>query len=158
MSPRRDKKFERVYYACLDELQRRSTPPLVRQFVLALKSHDNGRVNRAAIALGSLGDQSAIPPLIEALVTQHNEVLPGSDMITTTFASGGTANQTGGTYTSGPSSPQVITHSATNHEVLKTLVKLSGISFGFDQNAWRNWYSLLQRRTQSPDTTTRRID
>jgi hypothetical protein len=134
------------------------TPPLMRQFVMALKSQDNAKVNRAAIALGSLGDQSVIPPLIDALVTRHNTVLPGSDMISTTFASGGPTNQSGGTFTSGPTSPQVITQQATNQEVLKTLVRLSGVSFSFDQQAWRNWYTLEQRRRQSLEATTRRID
>ena len=31
--------------------------------------------------LGSLGDESVIPPLIDALVTRHDIVLPGNDMI-----------------------------------------------------------------------------
>lgn len=149
---------EEVYYACVDQLKPRSTPPLVRQFVLALKSPYNARVNRAAFALGSLGDRSAIPPLIDALVTQHDTYLPDSDMITITFASGGPMNRSGDSYTSGPTSPQVISQTATNQEVLKTLVKLSGISFGFDQKAWRNWYTLDQRRTQLSETTTRRSD
>ncbi|MBC8357290.1 MAG: HEAT repeat domain-containing protein [Planctomycetes bacterium] len=76
---------EEVFYACVDQLATRTRPPLVRQFVLALKSSHNSRVNRAAIALSSVGDQSAVPPLIDALVTQHDTVLAGSDMISTTF-------------------------------------------------------------------------
>lgn len=149
---------DEVYYACVDQLKARMTPPLTRQFVLALTSPANGRVNRAAIALGSLGDQSVIPPLIDALVTRHDTVLPGSEMISTTFAKGGLMNQSGGAYTSGPTSPQVITQTAANQEVLKTLVTLSGVSFGFDQRAWRNWYTLEQRRKRSPEATTRRIN
>jgi hypothetical protein len=149
---------EEVYYACVDQLAARVTPPLMRQFVMALKSQDNVKVNRAAIALSSLGDQSVIPPLIDALVTRHDTVLPGSDMISTTFASGGSTNQSGGTFTSGPTSPQVITQQATNQEVLKTLVRLSGVSFSFDQQAWRNWYTLEQRRRQPPSVDARRVD
>ncbi|HUG68188.1 MAG TPA: HEAT repeat domain-containing protein [Pirellulaceae bacterium] len=149
---------DEVYYACVGQLAARMTPPLTRQFVLALKSPENGHVNRSAIALGSLGDQSVIPPLIDALVTRRNTVLPGSEMISTTFAKGGLMNQSGGAYTSGPTSPQVITQTAANQEVLKTLVKLSGVSFGFDQRAWRNWYTLEERRKRSPEATTRRID
>ncbi|MEX0819268.1 MAG: hypothetical protein WD070_06735 [Pirellulaceae bacterium] len=149
---------EEVYFACVDQLAKRKTPPLVRQFVFALKSQHNGQVNRAAIALRSLGDPSVIPPLIDALVTRHDTILPGSDMISTTFASGGLMNQQGGTYTSGPTAPQVLTQSAMNQEVLKTLVKLSGVSFSFDQQAWRNWYTLEQRRGQSPPADARRIE
>jgi len=149
---------EEVYYACVDQLASRQTPPLVRQLVLTLKSRQNDRVNRAAIALGSLGDQSAIPPLIDALVTRHDIALPGSDMISTTFAKGGPANQSGDSYTSGPNAPQVITQTATNQEVLKTLVKLSGVSFSFDQKAWRNWYTLQQRRGQPTSVDARRVD
>ncbi|MCA9146968.1 MAG: HEAT repeat domain-containing protein [Planctomycetaceae bacterium] len=149
---------EEVYYACVDQLRASMSPPIARQFVSALKSNTNDRVNRAAIALGMLGDQSVVPPLIDALVTHHQIALPGSDMITTTFASGGPLNQSGGTYSSGPTAPQAITQTATNQEVLKTLVRLTGVSFSFDQRAWRNWYTLEQRRVSSPDTTTRRID
>ncbi len=149
---------EEVYYACVAQLAARVTPPLMRQFVLALKSRDNAKVNRAAIALGSLGDQSAIPPLIDALVTRHDTVLPGNDMISTTFSRGGSMSQSGDTFTSGPTAPQVIAQQMTNQEVLKTLVKLSGVSFSFDQQAWRNWYTLEQRRRQSPSVDARRAD
>lgn len=149
---------EEVYYACVDQLAARKSPPLVRQLVAALKSPQNDRVNRAAIALSSLGDRSAVPPLIDALVTQHNTVLPGNGMISTTFASGGPANQSGDSFTSGPTAPQVISQAATNQEVLKTLVKLTGVSFSFDQRAWRNWYSVQQRRGQPTTVDARRVE
>lgn len=149
---------EEIYYACVDQLAARKTSPLVRQFVMALKSQHNGRVNRAAIALGSLGDQSAIPPLIDALVTHHDVVLPGNDMISSTFVKSGQTYRSGDSFTSGPSSPQVVTQTAANQEVLKTLVKLSGVSFSFDQRAWRNWYALQQRRGQSTSVDARRSD
>ncbi|MDA1048858.1 MAG: HEAT repeat domain-containing protein [Planctomycetota bacterium] len=149
---------EEFYYACVDQLAARKTPPLVRQFVTALKSQHNDRVNRAAIALGSLGDQSVIPPLIDALVTRHDTVLPGSDMISTTFAKGGPAMQSGDSFTSGSTVPQVITRAAMNQEVLKALVKLTGVSFSFDQRAWRNWYTVQQRRGQSTSVDARRAE
>jgi len=149
---------EEVYYACVDQLAQRKTPPLVRQFVLALTSQQNDRVNRAAFALSSLGDQSAIPPLIDALVTRHDAVLPGSDLISSTFVKNSPANRTGDSFTSGPTAPQVITQTATNQEVLKTLVKLTGVSFSFDQRAWRNWYTLEQRRGSPTSVDARRIE
>jgi hypothetical protein len=149
---------EEVYYECVDQLAARKTPPLMRQFVMALKSQHNARVNRAAIALGSFEDASAIPPLIDALVTRHDIVLPGNDMTSSTFVKDAPGYQSGDSFTSGPTSPQVITQTATNQEVLKTLVKLSGVSFGFDQRAWRNWSTLQQRRGQSLSVDARRLD
>lgn len=149
---------EEIYYACLDQLELRKSPRLVRQFVLALNSPNNHRVNRAAIALSTLGDQTIVPPLIDALVTTHGTLLPGSDAMTNTFVKNGAAGQTGDSFTSGPTAPQVIVQAATNQEVLKTLVKLTGVSFSFDQQAWRNWYALQQRRDQAATTDTRRIE
>ncbi len=149
---------EEVYYASLDQLASRQSPPLVRQFVMALRSPNNHRINRAAIALGTLGDQTAVPPLIEALVTRHDTVIPGSDATTSTFSKGGSVHQSGDAFTSGPSAPQVITHTARNQQVLKTLTTLTGVSFGFDQQAWQSWYTLQQRRAQSTAADTRRVD
>ncbi len=149
---------EEVYYACLDQLVKRSTPPLVRQFVTALKSPQNERVNRAANALSSLGDQSAVPPLIDALVTRHATVLPGNDATSSTFVKGGPGIQSGDSFTTGPTAPQVIARPAMNQEVLKALVKLTRVSFGFDQRAWRNWYTVQQRRGQSTSVDARRVE
>jgi hypothetical protein len=148
---------EEVYYACVDQLAERKTPPLVRQFVSALKSQQNDRVNRAAIALSLLGDRSAIPPLIDALVTRHDAVSPGSDMMSSTFVKNSPAHRSGDSFATG-SAPQVITQTAANQDVLKTLVKLTGVSFAFDQRAWRNWYALEQRRSSSASVDARRIE
>lgn len=147
---------EEVYYACVEQLTARKTPPLVRQFVLALRSPNNARVNRAAIALGTFGDRTAVPPLIDALVTKHETLSPGNDMVSTTMVRGEGAAQNGDVFTTGPSSPQVVTVAAMNQEVLKTLVKLTGVSFSFDQQAWQNWYSVQQRRASPTSTGARR--
>ncbi|MEO8495845.1 MAG: HEAT repeat domain-containing protein [Planctomycetota bacterium] len=148
---------EEVFYECVDQLAPRMTPPLLRQFVAALKSQQNDRVNRAAIALGTFGDRSVIPPLIDALVTRHDIILPGSDAISSTFVNSAPGYQAGDSSTAG-SAPQAIAQTATNQEVLKSLVKLSGVSFSFDQRAWRNWYAVEQRRAGPHEATTRRID
>ena len=97
---------QEVFYACLDELSKHNTPPLVRQFVKALDSPKNDQVNRAAIALSSLGDRSAIPPLIEALVTTHQTVLPGNEMMTNTFVRDGGGLLSGDSFSTGPKAPQ----------------------------------------------------
>ncbi len=45
--------------------------PAVATYVQVLKDKDNVVVNRAAVALGELGNREAVGPLIDALVTTH---------------------------------------------------------------------------------------
>ena len=63
-------------------------------YVQALRSKDNVIVNRAAEALGTIGDPEAISPLIDALVTTHKYLIQpagggGPGEITAGFGTGG---------------------------------------------------------------------
>jgi hypothetical protein len=107
----------------------------VPTLVAALKSADNAQVNRAAEALGRLGQPSAIGPLIEALETQHVVVTgdgtpEGSTSATFTPAGGGLSM--GG----GPKQHRVAVR---NNGVLEALVALTGTNFAWDTPAWRAW-------------------
>ncbi len=62
---------EEIRLACLDRIVGQPTPEIVAAYVAALKSDSNVRINRAARALGRLGDKSAVGPLIDSLVTTH---------------------------------------------------------------------------------------
>lgn len=160
---------EEVFFSCIDGVVPRTTPEVIRQFVNHLKSSDSARVNRAAHALGRLGDQSVIGPLIDALVTVHVQVIPGDGATKTTFISGPSqatpamvrpgqavmmAPRNGFNMSSG--GDRVIRRQSRNQEVLKSLVKLTGVSFSFDQQAWRNWQTLHQREQRADSVNTRR--
>ena len=104
-------------------------------FVAALGSPDNARVNRAAEALGRLGDQSVVAALVNSLETRHvvmqgDGQAAGSTSATFTPAGGGLSM--GG----GPKAVKVVVR---NDRVLDALVALTGQNFAWDAAAWRNW-------------------
>jgi HEAT repeats len=120
----------------LDALIATGRPGVAGPYVRALRSNDNVIVNRAAEALGVIGDRDAIGPLISALVTKHKGLVgSGSpDQHAYTFTpSGGTSMNFGG------GGPKVVTREIENPAALAAIAKLSGVNFGFDQNAWRGW-------------------
>ena len=104
-------------------------------FVAALGGADNARLNRAAEALGRLGDQSVIAALVAALETRHvvmqgDGQAPGST--TATFTPSGGGLSMGG----GPKPVKVMVR---NDRVLEALVALTGQNFSWDAAAWRGW-------------------
>lgn len=117
----------------------------------ALNSDDNGVINRAAWALEQLGNPSAIPALIDAVVTTHKiKVYPGGGpgSINTNFGSGGTGLQMGG-------KPKVVKRSLRNREVLSALTSLTeeDVNFSFNKRAWQNWWA---RKHMVPGINLRR--
>jgi hypothetical protein len=116
-----------------DQLAEGALPGLVA----ALGSPDNERLNRAAVALGSLGRQAAVPALVAALVTKHHAVTgdgrpEGSTSVT--FGPGGSGLSMGG-------GKRTQLSLVRNVQVLDALVGLSGVNFGFDIPAWQAWLS-----------------
>jgi hypothetical protein len=112
-----------------------------------------------------------ISPLIDALVTTHQRFIPSSGATTTTFGSGpqmpsGNLQRSSSEhFTQNVAKPEVsqntgaggvTNYQARNQEVLKALTAMTGVSFGFDQRAWRNWYAVEQRRQQPGSINTRR--
>ena len=93
-------------------------------------------VNRAAEALGQIGNRDAVGPLINAVVTKHKTKVAGgnSNQHAYTFTPSG-----GGGMSFGSAPPKVITQEVENPAVLAALAKISGANFGFDQAAWHNW-------------------
>jgi hypothetical protein len=130
---------EEIYYYCLDKLVQLQPPHIADGFIAALKDSSNPRVNRAGAALGRLQDKSAISPLIDALITTHTQVLPGSpgagpNSTSTTFGDGGTVMKQN-------EGPRVQISHVQNQQVLDALAKLTGANFGFDERAWRYWHA-----------------
>jgi hypothetical protein len=127
---------EEMFHYCLARLIDRRPPHLVDPLITALKDRNNATVNRAASALGRIGDYEAIGPLIDALVTTHTQYIPGRnpDSTTATFVNGQHSVSQGG-------GPQVIVRHVRNQHVLGALNKLTGANFDFDQQGWRYWHA-----------------
>jgi hypothetical protein len=124
----------KVRERCLEKLEKSASKAAVRQFMKALKDDDNLIVNRAGAALGQLGDREATLALIDALITEHKQVV-GSGGITPTFTGDG-----GGGLNMG-SGPKVVKTKVTNEPVLRALSTMHpGTNFGFDQARWRGWF------------------
>ena len=136
-----------VRMAAIEELAAYRNPSVVSHFVGYLEDKENHMVQRAALALGSLQDPGSVVPLMGALVTTHKRTLgrgggPGS--ISTTFGNG-----PGGSAGAGGLSmnqrPKVVQFQVRNQPVLDALVTITGRNYGFDEQAWRRWYSSAQQ-------------
>ncbi len=88
--------------------------------------------------LGELQDTTAVPALIEALITTHRTQIgaanPGS--IGAAFDPNG-----GGGGLSVGSKPQIVTQVEQNLKVLTALEKLTQRNYGFNVLTWKNWYA-----------------
>ncbi len=147
-----DDPVEEVRLSCLDYLKPTNDPTINAFFVGQLKSKDNVIVNRAGIALSYVGNESAIGPLIDALITTHTYRVgsqSGGNM-SMSFPTGGTP---GGGGIAMNQKPKVIRKQIRNQAVLEALVGLSGQNFSYDQRAWQYWHASQRRRV---DVDTRR--
>jgi hypothetical protein len=146
-------------------------------YLRGLKNGLNLIVNRAGAALGELGNQTAIPNLIDALVTRHTYTLLVPDTATG-FGTNGTMTGPGGqpvlppdvelmlaagqlpygvqVQQFSPAPPRMkeipVEKDEENPAVLDALTSLTGENFGYDEPAWRKWYNAQQnlKRAQTP--------
>lgn len=116
----------------LENIGPQSAAPLL---TAALGSGDNAQVNRAAEALGRLGGEEAIAPLIAALQTRHvvGADAPDGQMSATFTPSGGGLSMGGG--------PKQSVVMARNPQVLEALVAITGTNHAWDADAWRRWHA-----------------
>jgi HEAT repeat protein len=133
--PRRD-----VRRASLEQLERLRPPQATAFYTAALRRSDVAMVRRAALALQRLGNESAVRPLIDALVTEHKVVIPpgNPNEINTIFGSGSASSGTG--FSTG-SRATVEKRRFANREALDALIQITGQNFQYDQDAWRRWYT-----------------
>jgi hypothetical protein len=133
-----------VRLTCLDHLKTDESPRIVEFFIGGLRSKDNVEVNLAAVALGELGNPTAVPPLIEALVTVHKFTVPSGNpgQVSTTFGNGG-GGSPGGLSVGG--SPKIVPVPFKNQAVHDALVSLTGVDYGFDVGRWKAWHAARQR-------------
>jgi HEAT repeat protein len=125
---------EEVFYYCVAKLAQLAPPHIGDPFVAALKDNNNAKVNRAATALAKLDDKSAISPLIDALVTTHNQVVDHGEYTSAGFGTSGTAMQKG-------DGLELKVYHVHNQPVLDALSKLTGADFGFNKQSWRYWHA-----------------
>jgi PBS lyase HEAT-like repeat len=148
----RDKDIE-VFYYIVDKLALQKHPLVTEGFAERLASASNEDVNRAGEALGKLQDKSAISPLIEALITKHQQIRrgAGANATTTGFVDGNSFFKQG-------DETQIIIVSVQNQHVLAALGKLTGVDFGFEQKAWRSWHAQekIAQETKQPAVDVRR--
>ncbi len=130
----------------LDALVKSKRPGLTPLYAKALKHESNEVVNRAATALAALGDPSAISPLIDALVTEHKQVIGGN-------TSGGQTHSysmsSEGTFGFGGGGPKVTKQNLKNPDVLTALVRITGgENFGYAKEPWHAWLAAQAKNEQ----------
>lgn len=119
-----------IRIACLDALARYGREVAIPIYVGYLQHKNNLWINNAADGIGKLQGETAIFPLIHALVTKHSQTV-GSDATN--------ASPTSGQFSMG--SKKTVNVSVKNQSVLGTLAQLSGQNFGFDHERWLAWYA-----------------
>jgi len=140
----------------------------LEHYVPELKSDSNTVIQRAAVAIRDMGDMTAVPYLIQALVTHHRWKIEVPVGDTASFSVGPNGevgmnnNQNGwlpaevqGLAATGqlpygaiilqpnrPRTTRVVTIKADvkNAEVLDALKKLTGQDFGYNKRSWEVWY------------------
>lgn len=130
---------EDLQLTCLDLLH--GSPLATQYFVGLLNDKKPEKINKAGYALGSLGDPTAIAPLIRALNTVHKYRIQkgGSGQMSTGFDSrGGMSFGAGG-------SVEIRDVPSQNRAVLDALVKITGQNYGFNEAQWRNWHAAQRR-------------
>ncbi|MDO5579961.1 MAG: HEAT repeat domain-containing protein [Planctomycetia bacterium] len=141
-----------VRMAALEQIKKKiiAVPGAVAYFKRALLSVNNDEVNRAAVALGILESEKAIPDLINALITEHQRtIVVGSGQTGASFGSDGRLNSFS---PGGNSQKKIITEQKNNEQVLsalRTIVAIhypaNRVDFQYDVPQWKTWYQNEQR-------------
>lgn len=153
-----DDPADEVRLTALDHLEKLPHEAAVSLFIQKLKDKDNTKVNRAAVGLARMHDASAIPPLIDALVTTHKFQIitaqpPGSTTATFGGQTGGIGGGSGlgGGGLSVGGGPKFITQAIQNPSVLDALVTLTdGVSYQYNIPQWKAWLA-TQRKARLSD-------
>lgn len=135
---------EEIFHYCLDQIVKLDPPHVADPYIKALKQPHNITINRAGIALGRLGDRSAIAPLIAALITTHTKTVGptgrgAGDSYSQSF--GSSSDGSGGTNFRANEGPKTYIYRVQNQHVLDGLAQLTGVNFGYDARAWQAWHA-----------------
>ena len=136
-------------------------------FIKELRSEYNTVLSRAAAALGRVGDERAIAPLIDALITTHRynvptNQLPGQSYSYRTDGSFGSGSSLppevesamrtgqlpqgaivldGSTSPNAPKKMVLVKVDHWNQDVLAALQKITTRDFGYDERTWHLWWA-----------------
>lgn len=160
---------DQIRYEALHGIKEEDFESAQTAFIRELRNSINVIVCRAATGLSRVGDQRAIAPLIEALVTSHQYQVQSNIPAVQQYS--GSTDGSAGTLQSGALPPEVelairtgqlpqgavmgaqvggisvprkivtVTVNQPNQETLTTLQKLTGQNFGFDERTWRLWWA-----------------
>jgi len=163
--------------AALQAVRLRGAGPALPTYLKALRSENNRLVNRAGKALGQVGDDTVVEPLIEALVTRHQyKVRVPTNMVGTTpdgrmiqaidpsllppeiaqqLATGqlpyGVAfDNSSAVGLKQPTRQVIVKQDEKNSAVLESLTLLTNENYGFDEAAWRRWRESLKSAVSQP--------
>jgi hypothetical protein len=132
-----------VREACLDQLERNKATGAIPAFIEALKHKENRLVLRGAIALDRMKDPAGTLPLINALITEHKQIVVQGGGIGTSFSP-----QAGGGLSAG-GKREVKRIKLKNEPVLHALTALHpGVNFHYNQAAWKQWF--MREKTPVP--------
>lgn len=127
-------------------LKRNKLHGVAPSFLSELRSASNARVRRAGYAIGELGDESMLLPLIKAVRTKHIVEVGGRG--------NGRINAGNGQFSLGRTKPKKVPVWRDNKEVRDALGKLSDApDFGYNQGKWLEWYA---RKNTPPSLDLRR--
>lgn len=123
---------------CVRQLKKNGRTSAVSLFLPKLRSKSNSTVRRAGYALGELGDNAIVLPLIKALNTTHKYKSGGGGPgISAGFDPTG---RSGGGLSMGGNKPKTFTKTHTNREVLNALVDITKKDFEYSEKRWMAWY------------------
>lgn len=135
-----------VRVAALDGIYKKKTArdEAIEYFRRELRSSDDvATINRAAYALEKLEAESAIPDLINSLITAHKrQIVVGSDQTRASFDSNGGLNSFS---PGGGTRVKTVTDMSQNETVHNALVNIvsiyspTSVDFGYDVEAWIRW-------------------
>jgi hypothetical protein len=146
---------EEIFHYCLEHIVKLKPPHVADDYIKALKDSSNVKINRAGIALGRIGDRTAIAPLIAALITTHTKTVGptgrgAGDTISQSFNSNGTSFKSA-------EGPKIYVYRVQNQHVLDGLSQLArGVNFGFDTRAWHYWHAQEKQSAAVTDDLHRR--
>jgi len=158
--------------SALEVLAKRDATHAIAYFIEALKNKSNLIVQRAGKGLETIGNQSVVPDLISALITNHIYRVRVPDATSTysyntnsTFGNSGVvlppdieAGLLAGRYPNGvivlPSQqPKVrmrtvsVKHAHQNGAILLALQNITKQNFGYNERLWRLWWASTQNKT-----------
>jgi HEAT repeat protein len=128
----------RIRNLAVDAVKETNPELALQSFLRHLSSKEVQVIERAGEALDALGDDRAIPFLIEALVTRLRvQVGGGGSQTNAGFSSDGGTN-----FSPGGGKPQFREFDHNNLSVLQALQNLSsGVNYEYDKGAWLRWFA-----------------